>query len=453
MQLPIQSGVALKDGKFVTSLPINLEHSVIETGLAKGQLVTTRGAEPLGTGPGTDRGGIMWNGVHYRVMGQSLVTVAQDGTTTTLGTVGGFEPVRFTYSFDRLAVASGAHLFYWDGATLTEVTDPDLGAAYDVTWMNGYFITTDGEFVIVTELLDPTQIEGLKYGSAEIDPDPVTGVETLREELIVFGRHSVQFFQLTGGTGFPFANVRGATVPVGCVSAQAKCLTAGTVAFVGSGREEPLGVYAIDGGGAVRISTEEVDELLAGVDPAEIELESRRFGHEEHLILHLPSVSASFKVKASREAGSGLWTLLHSGQFGTYRPRRAVWDGSRHIVGDEATNALGVLSEASTGHFGAVTRWQFDAGLLYNEGTGLIAHEIEIAGQFELNRESQVFLSMTRDGQLWSNEVARRLTGRREERCIWRPHVRLADRAGFRFRGEGRVAIARADVRGEALGA
>lgn len=69
MQLPIQSAVALKDGRFIESSPINLEHSIVETGFSKGQLVTTRGAVPLGTGPGVDRGGIWWNGTHYRVMG------------------------------------------------------------------------------------------------------------------------------------------------------------------------------------------------------------------------------------------------------------------------------------------------------------------------------------------------------------------------------------------------
>ncbi len=36
------------------------------------------------------------------------------------------------YSFDRLAVASGGNLFYFDGSNLTEVTDPDLGYVVDM---------------------------------------------------------------------------------------------------------------------------------------------------------------------------------------------------------------------------------------------------------------------------------------------------------------------------------
>jgi hypothetical protein len=393
----------------------------------------------------------MWAGTHYRVMGTKLVSVATDGTVTTLGDVAGFGPVRMAYSFDRLAIKSDRRLFLWDGAALVEVTDPDLGAADDVAWIDGYFVTTDGEFVVVTELLDPTQVDALKYGSAETDPDPVTGVEVLNEELHVFGRHTIQVFQNVGSTGFPFRNVRGAAVPVGCVNASAKCQIAGTVAFVGGGREEPLGVFVMNGGGAVRVSTREIDRLMEGVDPALIELEPRKFGDEDQIVLHLPDVSASLVVRASSAAGGALWSLHHSGDFGQYRLRHAVWDGSRHIVGDTATPALGVLSDATTDHFGAGSDWRFDIGLLYNEGKALIFNEIEIVGQFPIDEGSAVFVSLTRDGEAWSNEVARRLTGRREERCIWRPNVRMPAMSGCRFRGRGKVAIARADVRGEAL--
>jgi hypothetical protein len=39
-------------------------------------------------------------------------------------------------------------------------------------WIDSFFMTTDGTYVIVTELSDPMQVKPLKYGSAEEDPDP-----------------------------------------------------------------------------------------------------------------------------------------------------------------------------------------------------------------------------------------------------------------------------------------
>jgi hypothetical protein len=64
-----------------------------------------------------------------------------------------------------------------------QVTDPDLGVVLDVVWVDGYFMTTDGEFLVVTELTDPTQVNPLKYGSSEVDPDPVVALLKLRNEV------------------------------------------------------------------------------------------------------------------------------------------------------------------------------------------------------------------------------------------------------------------------------
>lgn len=449
-QIPIQTGVRLDRGGFDTSFPVNLEHDLIDSGVSAGQLVSARGAVTFATGPGLDRGGIIWNGVHYRVMGTKLVSVV-GSTVNTLGDVGGSGPVRMAYSFDRLGIASDGLLFYWDGATLTQVTDPDLGAANDLAWLAGYFATTDGEFIIVTELLDPTQIDPLKYGSAEADPDPITGVEVLNEELYAIGRHTIQPFRNVGGLGFPFQPIVGATVPYGCISAAAKCRLLDSIAFVGGAREEPLGVFVLSGGSALRISDGQVDDLLQGVPESLIELEARRFGDDVHLVLHTPDASAMLILQTASDIGEKVWTILHSGRFGPYRPRHVVWDGARHVCGDLESGALAVMTQDTEQHFGAGAEWRFDVGLMFNEGRAFILQEIELFGQFPLGQPSTVFVSITRDGEVWSNEVAIRLVGLRGQRCILRPGVRMPYIAGMRFRGSGRVSIARCEVQGEPL--
>lgn len=452
-QIPIQSGVKLLDGAFAVSFPVNLEHVTIESGISAGQLETTRGAVTLATGPGLDRGGIMWNGTMYRVMGTKLVSVVGSNVNI-LGDVGGAGPVRMQYGFDRLAIVSDGRMFYWSGSALTDVTDPDLGTANDVTFLGGYFVTTDGEFVVVTDLLDPTQVDPLRYGSAEADPDPVTGVEVIREELYAIGRNSITPFRNVGGIGFPFQPIVGATVPYGCISAYAKCRVLDTIAFVGGGREEPLGVFVLAGGTAQRISTREIEELLEGVDESLIELETRKFGgDDDHLILHTPNASAVLKFRTASDVGTELWTVLHSGRGGAYRLRHAVWDGARHVVGDLLSASLGVLSDEVAEHFGQKTEQWFDCGLLFNDGRGIIVQEIELFGRFPLDRPSTVFLSATRDGQVYSNEVARAMLGLRDQRCIWRPGVRMPYISGLRFRFTDRVAIARCEVQGEPLAA
>jgi hypothetical protein len=276
-------------------------------------------------------------------------------------------------------------------------------------------------------------------------------VEVLNEELYAIGRHSIQVFRNVGGIGFPFQVVKGATVPFGCVSAHAKCRVIDSIAFVGGGREEPIGVFVLSGGTAQRISTREIEDLIEGVDERLIELEARRFGEDDHLILHTPKVSAMLKIRAASEIGGRLWTILYSGRNGPYRLRYAVWDGVRHVVGDVGSNKLGVLSDKVATHFGDRAEWQFDAGLMFNEGRGLILSEIELFGQFPIGEPSTVFFSITRDGEVWSNEVARNMLGLREQRCVLRPGVHVPYQLGLRFRGTGRVSIARCEVQGEPL--
>lgn len=451
MQVPIQSGVRSSKAGYATTFPVNLQHEVRESGLSKGQLVTARGASVFATGPGKDRGGAVFRGTHYRVMGSKLVSVSDGGTITEIGDVGNDgRPAGFTQDFDRLAVRSAEGLYYWDETTLLKVADFDLGKVLDATWMDGYFITTDGEFIVVTDLLDPTSVDTLRYGSAESDPDPVTGVEAFEEELYGFGRYSVQVFRNVGQTGFPFQNVRGATVSVGCVSADAKVRIGQTLAFVGGARDEPIGVYIMGGGRATRISPPEIDEMLAQENASTIVLEARTFGDEQHLIIHLSKRSIVLAIRATSEVGQGAWHIAHSGYFDRYRLRHAVFVYGKHICGDPTSGKLGVLSHDIDTHYGETVHWRFEAGLLFDQGNGMIMREVDLFGR-KPSKPTTIWLSMTRDGETWSREVGRQLEGKRSERMQWRPNVRVDEQVGFRFRGTGQIAVARCDVTGEPL--
>ena len=165
-QIPILSGIYTDtNSDFRTAYPRNLVPVMKTTGISDSYLRPADGIVQLGTGPGTDRGGINWDGTCYRVMGSKLVSIGATGVTTTLGDVGNDgKSVTFDYSFDRLAIASNGNLFYWDGTTLTQVSDVDLGTVVDMIWVDGYFMTTDGQYLIVTELNDPTQVDPIKYG-------------------------------------------------------------------------------------------------------------------------------------------------------------------------------------------------------------------------------------------------------------------------------------------------
>jgi hypothetical protein len=244
MNIPILSGIFTDDAAdFRTSYPVNMVPVPKNTGVSGGYLRPAEGAIRLGASSGASRGGINWNDVCYRVMGTKLVSITALGVETVIGDVGPGGQCSFAYSFDRLAITSGGDLWYWDGAVLSQVLDGDLGTALSVVWVDGYFMTTDGEFLVVTELTDPFSVNPLKYGSSEVDPDPIVNVLKLRNEIAAVNRYTIEFFQNVGGALFPFNRINGAQLQKGAMGTHAACIFAEYIAFIGSGRNEAPGIY------------------------------------------------------------------------------------------------------------------------------------------------------------------------------------------------------------------
>ena len=444
MQIPLLSGVlASEQADFNLSMPINLEGVSIDTGISKGYLRSAMGATTLGAGgPGVDRGGILFNGLLHRVMGTKLVSVSSSGVVTVLGDVGGTGPVALDFGFGRLAIQSGTNLYYWDGATLVQVTDPDLGPCIDVAWFNGQYFSTDGTYIVATNINDPTVVDPLKYGSAEQDPDGINGLLRIRNELAVTGGETIEFFDYVGGAGFPLQVNSGATIPIGCAGSRAKCIFSQTFAFVGAGRNQSNGVWLAGGGTAEKLSTRAIDDFLAAEpNPSGIELESRVSRDEERLYVHLSDKTLVYLRQASTAAQQQIWYVARSGlgMDKAYRLRHAVLFNNEWIVGDTETASLGVLSEAEATHFGEAVGWRFDTRLTYNSGNGFIVHQLELVGLPGRGTTGNpvAYLSTTLDGETWSLERANRigLSGQRRKRIVWNQHNRARNYMGMRFRG------------------
>lgn len=436
--IPLLSAVAgTETAEFVQQYPHNLEPVLVDSKISQGQLKAVPGAVMMGTAPGSDRGGIFWSGSLYRVMGTKLCSVSAGGVVTQIGDVGSGARCALDYSFDRLAIASGGSLYYYD-TTLYQVTDPDLGTVLDMLWIDGYFMTTDGTYVVVTELSDPTQVKPLKYGSAEEDPDPITGLIKYREEAYILGRYTTQVFDNIGGNGFPFADKKGAGFPFGCVGPSAKCLFGDGFAFVGSGRNEGLNVFLAAQGTAEPIGCREICEALDALpDPSVVEVEVRSDRNEKRLFIHLPDKSWVYLLNASTLAGTPIWYTVGTDATG-YRCRNAVDAYGMSIVGDSQSGAVGYLSTDHREHFGIEPDWGFDAGLLYNDALGAIVHSLELVGLPGRGGNGAVFMSMTRDGETFSMERSvRLLAANRLRRIAWRPHSRIGNYLGLRFRGTG----------------
>ena len=462
--IPIVSGIFTDGGPDVrTAYPVNLMPVPKGSGVSDYYLRPHDGVVVLGAGPGIDRGGIEWRGVCYRVMGTKLVSVDPTGAATVLGDVGGAGYVTMDYDFDRLGIVNGQNLFFWDGGALTQNTDPDLGVVLDTAWIDGYWMTTDGEKLVVTDLGNPLSVNPLKYGSSEIDPDPVVALVKIRNEVYAVNRHTIEVFDNIGGEFFPFQRIDGAQIQKGAVGTHACCAFAEMLAFVGSGRNESTSVYIGANATAQAISTQDVDEVLQGYSESQlsqIKLESRIDRSHKLLYMHLPDRTLVYDHASTQVIGAPVWFTLTTGLdgFAEYRARNFVWCYGKWIVGDTQQARTGYLDDTLSSHWGSVVRWEFSTPIVYNGSRGAIFHELELValtGRVPVGMNPTISTSYSVDGQAWSQDrfILAGSSGDSQKRLVWWQQGFMRDRRVQRFRGtsHAHISMLRLEARLEPL--
>lgn len=446
MQISILNGIYTDQNSNIrTEYPRNLVPVPKATGISAGFLRPADGVVQFGTGPGSDRGAINWNNECYRVMGTKLIKVASDGTVTTIGDVGGSGQVTMDYSFDRLAIASSGALYYYDGTTLSQVTDPDLGTVIDFTWVDGYFFTTDGEFLVVTDLSNPFSVNPLKYGSSEADPDPVKAILKVRNEPHALNRYTIEAFDNVGGSTFPFQRIEGAQIQKGVIGTFACCVYLDAIAFLGGGRNEAPAIWIGLNGSTTKLSTREIDQILLNYTETElstVKFETHSESGLDHLYIRLPDKTLVYDGATSRVFGQPVWFTLTTSIVGDAQHRvcNRVWCYDKWIVGDPQSTAIGYQTDEVSTHWGEQVGWEFSTNILYNEGRSAIIHELELVGltgRSVYGADPTMWTQYSVNGEAWSVEKAIKAgkEGERNKRLVWLQQGYMRHWRIQRFRG------------------
>jgi hypothetical protein len=343
------------------------------------------------------------------------------------------------------------------------VTDPDLGTVLDVVWVDGYYMTTDGEFLVVTDLDDPFSVNPLKYGSSEADPDPVNALLKLRNEVYALNRHTIEVFDNVGATGFPFQRIPGAQIQKGTVGTHANCVFMENIAFLGGGFNEAPSIYLGANGNSQKIATREIEEILQEYTETELAtafLEERVDKAHQFLIVHLPRHTLVFDGAATAALSVPVWFTLSStlvGQ-GKWNACTCIYAYDRWNVCHPDTSQFGYLDDTISTHWGETIGWEFGTLIVYNNGQGAIFHDIELVsltGSTAFGVDPTIWTQYSNDGVTWSAEKPIRAgkTGERNKRLMWLQQGHMRNMRMQRFRGtsDAHVAVAALEARVEPL--
>lgn len=461
MQIPILDGIYTDNNSdFRTAYPVNLIPVPKGQGISAGYLRPAEGINHFADLPGVDRGGIVWRGEHYRVCGTKFIKISEDGEITELGDVEAGGLCSFDYSFDYLAINAGNALYLYNVEELKQVTDENLGEVHDVIWVDGYFMTSDSDNIVITELNNPFEVNPLKYGSSEVDPDPIVGLLKLRNEVYVLNRNTIEVFDNVGGEFFPFQRIDGAQTMKGTLSKRTCCIYMDAIAMLGSGRNEAITVYISSAGSAQKIATREVEQILSNYTESQLtecQLEARQVDGHSWLYIHLPDQTLVYDAIASQSIGQPTWFILNSGNG--YTARNMTYAYNKWFVGHATESKLGVLTDETGEHWGNEIEWQFGTAIIYNESSGVIFHQLELVGLTGRNsfrKESSIYTQYSTDGMEWSMPkfISVGKQGQRNKRLVWFQQGYMQNWRLQRFKGssDARLSIARLEAKIEPLG-
>jgi len=169
---------------------------------------------------------------------------------------------------------------------------------------------TDGEYIYHTELADETSIDPLMYATAEFMPDPSLGLaKTQDNKVIVFGRYSLEYFVNVATANFAFQRVVTRAQKIGIVATHAKCESGGKFYITGGYRDSAVSVYLLGIGSATKVSTREIDKVLAKYTEPElsnIRMECRTENDVTFILVHLPEETLCFNESVAAEFGKKL---------------------------------------------------------------------------------------------------------------------------------------------------
>lgn len=166
-------------------------------------------------GVGVNRGMFALGNLLYTVSGEKLYRLTSVGNKTELGTILGQFPVIFSSNRKvpdpQIVIIADTKRYILTGATLTEISDPDLPAGvHSATYLQGrtIFGINDGRFYS-SAISDSGDISSTVFGEAELSPDNGVRVFTNGEEFWYYGAESLEIFRGTGKAQSPFEPLQG----------------------------------------------------------------------------------------------------------------------------------------------------------------------------------------------------------------------------------------------------
>lgn len=416
----MKGGKTTHESRYLDALPVNMIPIAHQAPNASGYLRSFQGIEHLYDCDGASYGGLYNDllGKEYRILGSKLY---EDGAI-----VGNLQAPKMTNlchsRYAQAFVDDGKLKFFRDNkiTVLTnwaqgEKSDSQPGTSYDLSGVidvdrhQGRFVWINKSRFGCTALENEQRPDYVSpYYSPESDPDNNRAIRSCFGKYVaIFGRHTTEFFSLTGNAKNIYMPQKNMETQCGIVATPSVCLFGNGFVAIGGGKGERLGVVMISPGKHQKISTDTVDKLLEKYKESELTeaLVETDFSNSHSLVfIHLPQETLCY------EANQNAWFQLKSGitKDNPYTGRHFIYNHEKGVtVGDISQGRVGLLTDDVSSQYGELVEHLLYTPFikvnpkrgkvpLYDLGfTSLMGFSVKI---------QRLFISITLDGLYYGEE-------------------------------------------------
>jgi hypothetical protein len=465
IELPISTGfyedaskpiAAQECVNFIPQIPQTNAYSVSQLHGSPGvSLRSTAGTK-------TCRGAHVMGGIPYTVNGNNLYRENNDGTTTDLGAITGVGRVSMADNGTQLCIVvpGGDGYIYSVSGGLQQIIDADytttLGPSEQVVFKDGYFIHYNnnssagtGVIFFISNLNNGLAYDALDFGSAEIDPDEITGIHVNRNILYVCGEITIEPFQNIGGVGFPFQRIPGAVLQKGVKAKFSLIDYDNAFVFVGGGLNEQPAIWKASGSSTLKISTSAIDNILRQSTDEQLSsifCTTYAEGGGYFVNIHMPDKVFTYDSLASQLAQKPIWHERRSknvyGLDTIWRVNNIIDAYGKTIVTDNQSGNIGELDSDVFTEYGTSINRIVSTTPFHAQGERVMVGKMELTCESGVGNivdpgsDPVVRREYSDDGgRTFGNSTERNLgkQGEYRKRQIWRSEGQFSTSRVYRF--------------------
>lgn len=418
---PSNEGIHLKADcqKTINLFPIKVER---EGEKVRWHLAGTPGLAEFITLPKSPVRGALTtaSGRSFRVAGSGVYEIYSDGTDHQWGVIGSvYGKVTLCELAGLIIIGDGAAFYSLDvtAGTISVITDAPRGRHCFSFNQRVHYVERGNDVapgqVFYSEILDPTNIPGANFYTAENKPDGIVTALATEDQIWLFGTETIEIWYDTGDANTPFQRVPAGIIFSG-ISAEDTALQLDNALWWLEQDAQGQGIVRRSNGFTpVRVSTAAVERFASSA--TFLSAYSYQEQGESFFVLNADQGTWSYGIR-STEWHERRWLNQGSGALERGRPEIHAFAFGKHLVSDWEN---GTIYEQSLNYFDDAGTPQVRrrvSGHIDFAGKVITVDElwIDIATGVGLNdgqgSDPTIMVRYSRDGgQNWSNELHKSL--------------------------------------------